>query len=94
MQLSGYLNGCGVYESQIRQPYIKKIVYIGCMCHKRNDQSLEARLSEYTRNGSHKEELIKVALRYEYKIYVRVKKIQIRSDAKIETRQQQARDLI
>ena len=86
MLLRYQLNGCGIYEIQIRRAYIKpKIVYVGSTCRKRNDCSLERRLSEYTRNGSHKKELIDQALRWKYDIYVRIKKLEIRSDAKIET---------
>ena len=88
--LGDELGGCGVYEFQVRRNHSSKTVYVGCTCKKRNDSSLQSRISEYVKNGSHKKGFIDLALQNGYKIYVRVQKLNVNGSTKHETMQRRA----
>lgn len=65
---------CGIYEFKLKEGgYNNAIVYVGCTCRRRQDDSLRQRVNEYLRNGSHKARLINRVLRRGAEIHVRVK---------------------
>lgn len=77
VSLNDYVTeSCGIYELKIRKGWIfveECIVYIGKSCAPGQDASLRNRINLYCKNGSHKKDLINVALSEEYEMYVRYK---------------------
>ena len=67
---------CGIYEWGVKRPLLGenkiRVVYVGSTC-RLKPGAFKSRIQDYCRDGSHKEDLINVALLKGYELWVRVK---------------------